>query len=175
MSTDVIVTRRVEEFALRERGQLYAGPVIDTDVHHTWPSQEALLPYMARKWREYVESPGSAGLIPFSGSSGYFHPHGFKRDDAFPVVSGRRQKAGSNYELMRDQLLDPFRIRKALLTYDEALFALPGIPNPYFASELARAMNDYTADQWLSRDVRSSRSKRWPKSSARPGIPSSSR
>jgi predicted TIM-barrel fold metal-dependent hydrolase len=41
-----------------------------------------------------------------------------------------------------------------LLTFDEALFALPAIANPHFASELARAMNDYTIEQWLSRDER---------------------
>jgi hypothetical protein len=70
------------------------------------------------------------------------------------MVDGKRGKPGSSYELMRDQLLDPFRIRKVLLTFDEGLFALPRCDNPYFAAALATAMNDYTVEAWLARDNR---------------------
>jgi predicted TIM-barrel fold metal-dependent hydrolase len=55
---------------------------------------------------------------------------------------------------MRDQLLDPFDVRRAVLTYGDVLFGLNRLRNPYFAMEVMRAANEWTHDQWLSRDNR---------------------
>ena len=56
---------------------------------------------------------------------------------------------------MREQLLDPFDVTYAVLTHDDATFGLSGVRDPYFAAELMRAAaNDYTIEQWLSKDPR---------------------
>ena len=60
---------------------------------------------------------------------------------------------GSDYELMREQLLDRYDVEYAILTGDEAIEAST-LANPYFASALVRAYNDWLVDEWLPRDER---------------------
>ena len=52
---------------------------------------------------------------------------------------------------MNEQLLDPFRIERAVLQYGASGF-IGALSNPYFATEIARAANDWSIDHWLSRD-----------------------
>lgn len=139
-----------EKASSERTGSRYSGPLADCDVHHTWPSQQALLEYFSEGWREYIMGPGREGQIPLAAGFGYHNPHGLMREDAFPE-SG---PPGSDYELLRDQLLDPYNIRRAVLTYGEGLFTICRLPNPYLAAEYARAANDWTIDTWLSRDKR---------------------
>lgn len=136
--------------AIHSPGRGYRGPLIDCDVHHEWPSQAALLPYMTRSWREYVEGPGREGQVQMAASTGFTNPHGFSRADAWPPVGGR---PGSDYETLCNQLLDRFDVRRAVLTYGAAL-AVAGVRNPYFAAEVTRAANAWTAEEWLGRDRR---------------------
>ena len=123
--------------------------IIDCDIHHDWPDQEALYPYLSEGWREYVLAPTRAGLpaIPLIQTQVCPNPNGAtQRPDAFPAGGGA---AASDPDLVREQLLDPFRIERGLLTYGQGFFT-GATPNPYFASEIARAANDYTVDHWLS-------------------------
>jgi predicted TIM-barrel fold metal-dependent hydrolase len=54
---------------------------------------------------------------------------------------------------MRSQLLDPLNIKHGVLCYDVGFEA--GLPNPYLATELCRAANDWSMDHWLDgRDER---------------------
>src|SRR2546429_3513759 len=58
---------------------------------------------------------------------------------------------------MRDQLLAGSDVRRVILTFgDDSHVA--GHHNPYFAAELARAMNDWSIERWLSKDGRLSSS-----------------
>jgi predicted TIM-barrel fold metal-dependent hydrolase len=126
----------------------YAGPVIDLDVHHEWPSQDVLVSYMSRGWQEQVTGyPPSKQypLIPCNHLG--TPPPGPTRVEAYPEDG---TAPGSSYELMRDQLLDPFNIERAVLGYNSGL-VIPAILNPYLASELARAANDWSIEQWLDR------------------------
>jgi hypothetical protein len=130
---------------------MYSGPVIDCDIHHDWTSPADLLPYLSAGWREYVTRSGGRDLIPFIPSEISPNPGGVFRDDAFPVEGGA---AGSSYELMRSQLLDPYRVERGLLTFGAGTY-VGAIANPYFAAEVARAANDWSIDQWLGdRDTR---------------------
>jgi predicted TIM-barrel fold metal-dependent hydrolase len=49
---------------------------------------------------------------------------------------------------MKQQLLDPFNVERAVLGFDVGLNV--GVPNIYLATELARAANDWSLDAWLS-------------------------
>ena len=124
---------------------MYTGPVIDLDIHHDWRSPDELLPYLSSGWREYVTRSGGRQHIPFIPSEIHPNPGGVFRDDAFPAEGGA---AGSSLELMREQLLDPYRVERGLLTYGAGTY-VAAIANPYFAAEAARAANDWSIDRWL--------------------------
>ncbi|MBV9281214.1 MAG: amidohydrolase [Chloroflexi bacterium] len=126
--------------------------MIDCDVHNAWTSVQELLPYLDRTFRDYVERgelPGGRGSFPRAGRP-YLHPEGFKRYDAVPPAGG---DAGSDYGLMREQLLDRYHVDVAILTHEEAT-EISTLANPHYASALARACNDWIVDRWLPRDPR---------------------
>jgi predicted TIM-barrel fold metal-dependent hydrolase len=126
------------------------SPVIDCDIHHAWRDPAEVVEYMTPGWREFIKGPGRAGLLPISSPSSFQHPLGGNRDDTFPPGGG---PPGSDYELMRQQLLDPARVSAGVLTYGEGLF-VDSNPNPFLAAEIARASNEWTREQWLTRDDR---------------------
>jgi predicted TIM-barrel fold metal-dependent hydrolase len=129
---------------------MYAGPIVDVDVHHTWGFDGGLTPYLSRAWREYAESPGRGGKIGPYMDSGFNNPHGVYRMDAFPANGGR---PGSDLPLLREQVLGRFDVRRAILTHADALF-LAAVAHPHFAADAARAANDFTREQWLEREPR---------------------
>jgi predicted TIM-barrel fold metal-dependent hydrolase len=73
------------------------------------------------------------------------NPGGVFRDDAWPPEGG---PPGSSYELMREQLLEPLRVERGLLTFGGGTY-VAAIANPYLAAEVARAANDWSLDRWL--------------------------
>ena len=129
---------------------MYQGPLIDCDVHHARSTDSELLDYLSSGWREYATDRGPAGVVPLTVQDGFPNPHGFMRADAYPEGGG---EPGSDYDTMRQQLLDKNGLRRAVLTFgDDSHVA--GHHNPYFATELARACNDWSVERWLSRDER---------------------
>ena len=129
---------------------MYNGPIIDCDVHHARRSDQELLPYLSAGWREYVSGRGPAGLVPLIVQDGLPNPRGFMRAETYPENGG---EPGSDYETMRRQLLDRGDLRRAILTFGDDSH-VSGHHNPYFATELARALNDWTIDKWLGFDQR---------------------
>jgi uncharacterized protein len=128
---------------------MYDGPMIDSDVHHTWKSAAEVAAYLPREWREYVESAGDGRSVPIAPAT-ISYPGQWgnnKRLDAYPATGG---PPGSDYATTRDQLLDPLNITTAILSYDIGIQS--GLPNPYFAAAMCRAANDWCLDTWLSRD-----------------------
>src|SRR4051794_22576611 len=125
---------------------MYRGPVIDCDIHHDWASPADLLPYLSAGWREYVT--GGRSPLPYIPSEIHPNPGGVFRDDTFPPGGG---VAGSSYELMKAQLLDPYRVERGLLTFGAGTY-VAAIANPYYAAEVARAANDWSIDHWLGDD-----------------------
>jgi predicted TIM-barrel fold metal-dependent hydrolase len=61
--------------------------------------------------------------------------------------------AGSSLKLLDEQLLSPSGTSRAVLTYGDDMH-VGGHHNPYFATALARALNDWTIDRWLAADER---------------------
>jgi hypothetical protein len=129
---------------------MYQGPVIDCDVHHARHTDAELLEYVSPGWREYITDRGPAGNVPLTVQDGLPNPHGFMRADTYPATGG---PAGSDFPTLRRQLLDRADIRRAILTFGDDSH-VGGHHNPYFATELARAMNDWSVERWLSQDSR---------------------
>lgn len=125
----------------------YSGPFIDSDVHHIWKSEEAVIEHLEPRWQEYFRMGGRqrASINPVI--MHFPHTHGVnKRTNALPPDG---TPAGSDYPMMRSQLLDPLNVRAAILSYDVGFQA--GLPNLYASAELCRAVNDWTLDYWIER------------------------
>lgn len=126
---------------------LYQGPIVDCDVHHTWSSDSEVVAYMTHEWQDYV---ASSGVRLFPGKVNHSHPgNADRRLDAFPPDGGQ---PGSDWRTTRSQLLDGSGVTRAIIGYNSGNEVAH--PNPYFASELARAANDWTVENWLARDNR---------------------
>ncbi|MQA02833.1 MAG: amidohydrolase family protein [Streptosporangiales bacterium] len=126
--------------------------MIDCDVHNSWSSAEVLLPYLEPTFRDYLdrgELPGPKGAFPHTHRA-WLHPEGFMRYDTLPADGST---PGSDYDLMRDQLLDRYDLDYVVLTGDEGV-EVSTLANPYYAQALATAHNDWLVDQWLSLDQR---------------------
>lgn len=114
--------------------------IIDTDIHQTWPRE-----MLWERLPEYYRKGG------FKYPDGYIgSPVGVMREDARP---GTGEGAGSDYEFMCKQHLDPFGISIALLT-GSGILSLGVHPNVYFGNALATAYNDLMLDTWLTWDNR---------------------
>ena len=66
------------------------------------------------------------------------------------VKTGR---AGADYEVMRDKLLDRYNMKYGILAGEE-IVDVSTLANPHCASALARAYNDWVIDTWLPLDKR---------------------
>jgi len=125
---------------------LIDGSLIDTDVHHSWRSEADVWAYIPRQWRELAtgELGGSLRVTAPYRFSYRRRPAGV-RLEAYPLNG---DKPGSDYNLLREQVLDRHHVERALLTFDTALNN--AVPNPYFAQAVVRAINDWNVDQWLT-------------------------
>jgi predicted TIM-barrel fold metal-dependent hydrolase len=128
--------------------------MIDACMHHRWVDESEVHPYIEEGWRHYVGEPrsimgtfGARRLVPLTR---YHNPMGDDLADAQPPDGG---PAGSSPQLLEDQVLSRFGVERALLLYDRAMFA-PSHPNPFYATAIVRAINDWNIDTWLSRDER---------------------
>ena len=120
--------------------------LIDTDVHHTWRNEAELLGYLSSEWKDYVYGDGRRAPLsihPERGTS--YMLQGALRLEAYPEDGST---PGSDYELMREQLLDVNRPEAAVLTF--GVGQQSGLLDPYFAAALCRAANDWNLDHWLS-------------------------
>ena len=119
---------------------------VDCDVHQQLRSFADLHPYLSRYWVSYLEESG------FSALPNAPYPKGANRGervDARPAGGG---PAGSDPELMRQQLLEEYGVEVVILT--GSFYNVAFLPNPDLAAALARAMNDWTVERWLEFDPR---------------------
>lgn len=141
-----MVEQRVREDQASERGTRSA--VIDVDVHEMFRGGiKDLVPYLDEPWRGRVavtdgwKPPALPYSWPLIG--------GVAMADAAPSDGA---PAGSDYELMRKQLLDKYNIKHAILT---GLFYPTTMQvQPEFATALAHAYNDWLMENWIERDER---------------------
>ena len=132
---------------------------------------------MPRYWREQMTSPAPRGapgrpagdaaarplgdVLTSGGSETYIRPlltpatnadaldGTNKRHDSFPDDGSQ---PGTSLSMLQEQLLDPYRVEHACLTYDIGQEA--ALPDGELALAVCRALNDWTADRWLAEDSR---------------------
>lgn len=122
--------------------------VVDVDVHEMLRAGvRDLIPYLDEPWRSRIAVPdGWKGLsLPYS----------------WPLIGGVSMAdaatpdgtpAGSNYELMREQLLDEYNVEYAILT--GLFYPTEMRVQPEFATALAGAYNDWLLENWIEKDAR---------------------
>ncbi|MBN2983516.1 MULTISPECIES: amidohydrolase family protein [Cohnella] len=127
----------------QKRSKPMPFPVIDTDVHERFASVEELLPYMKEPFLSYMKHWTGWGELK------YTHPIGGSRLDSL-LPNGN--VPGSDYDVLREQLLDEYDIQYAILT---GLF-YPATMEAQFelAGALAAAYNEWVVDNWLGKDDR---------------------
>ena len=122
-----------------------AVTLIDCDVHNAPNSISELRPFLSKRWQQYVCDSG------FEGPPGPVYPKAFSRAarrDAWPPAGGL---PGGDPDFARQQLLDAWKIDFAILN---PLYNVAAVHNIDFAVALMRAVNDWTAERWLSHDPR---------------------
>ena len=137
-----------QEGAERKQDQL----IIDCDVHQTYRSPDELIPFLPGVYREIVSNQGV--LVP---ASGYFNaPKRAARtdlaEDPNPRADYNGRHQGYDYDNLRENHLDPWNIDYALLT--GSMYVGSAIPDADYAAAFCRALNDWTLEEWISRDRR---------------------
>ena len=120
--------------------------IIDTDVHESFSGVKDLVPYLPEPYKSWIAGGAWRG---FSQPFAYTSPGNGNRAD---VRNADGSASVSDYSLMKNQLIDPYKLTYAVLTgyfYPTALKMQYGL-----ATALAAAYNDYVAEHWLSKDKR---------------------
>jgi predicted TIM-barrel fold metal-dependent hydrolase len=127
--------------------------IIDTDVHHGMPGNDALYPYLSQTYRERLRDYGIGG-----GGISYANNGGLKGYRADALKTGETPPGGGgvcavDVEFLQQQLLDEGGIDIAILTGGQ-MYGASGVLDLDYGSALARAYNDYTIEHWLEKDDR---------------------
>ena len=118
--------------------------IIDCDVHNTYRSQVELYPFLQEPWLSRLKEKG------FGYSLDTFHSSvQAKRLDAKP----ENGPAGSDYGLLKTQLLDKLSIDYGILT-GEGISGVSYMPDAEYPAALASAYNHWMVEEWLSKDER---------------------
>ena len=122
----------------------YGGAWIDTCIHYHWSSQQEIVDFMSAGWAEYV---GHAGTLPDGGGAISILPRfPFARPGGDrPGLTGHRMQAPE----LASTVLGNNPANAGLLVHEAARLT-PALPNAIFADEIARAVNDWTVERWLS-------------------------
>lgn len=122
--------------------------MIDCDVHQNFNRLQDLVPWLDPKYRDFVVHGGFGGLdLP---NYPWVHPGGFTMNEAQPLNDG---VPGSDYETLREQLLDGQDVEYAILT-GEGILSVSCLPHPQLAAALATAYNRWLTERWLPLDGR---------------------
>jgi predicted TIM-barrel fold metal-dependent hydrolase len=139
----------------------YTGPIIDLDIHNKWKQESDVYHYLPKQWREYAEAWGagkppsaegavrSVGLRPPNLTVGSLLPNAARLVSSFPADGSL---PGSDYELLREQILDKHNYWRVILNHDLGEYGQH--MNQYFGVELCRAANEWCIERWLPLDKR---------------------
>jgi uncharacterized protein len=133
-------------------------PVIDTDVHHTWRSQNEVLEYVSKEWRDaYPWSGKSASMLlgavsgsPLLNPALQHYPHSSGPARRVDYAPSADEAPGTDYGTMKRQLLEPFRVARVILSFDVGYQS--ALINPWQAVDVVRAANDWNLEHWLTID-----------------------
>lgn len=119
--------------------------VIDCDVHNTVPTIDALRPYLAERWQDYLTEHGIKSLEP------NYYPSGAPLSVRPDARQASKLVPGSDLSLLQKQVLDPWNTDYAILN---CLYGVQMIHNQDWAVAMAQAVNDWQKKEWLSHDSR---------------------
>src|SRR5258705_5909589 len=139
---------------------------VDACAFHEWSASPVLLPYMDEGWKDLVAPTGAGFAVNTHGQRimsdprlgapiPQWEPAAGADDTSFRNVGGLGDGAvpGSSYEALCDEVLEPGGADRVVLGYDLGL-ASTALAHRYFSRDIARAANDWTTEQWLTRDER---------------------
>lgn len=118
--------------------------IIDCDIHNEVPSLKALVPYLDEHWVAYVTESA------FTGPNASDYPPGAPTS-ARPGSKPKTGPPGSDFDLMREQVLDAWDVTVGILTCG---YRVQSVHNEYLAAALSTAINQWQIDHWLEKDDR---------------------
>jgi predicted TIM-barrel fold metal-dependent hydrolase len=130
----------------RSRQEVWAGPVIDADVHAVVPSFEPIFERLPPVWQQYARERGWRGPMNL-----YTYPPGLAssaRAEWRPAEPAR--PAASDVALLREHILDPWDVEAAIVNCYYGLDS----GHPDASAALASAANDWLIEEWLEQDPR---------------------
>ena len=104
-------------------------PIVDCDIHNAVPSPQALFPYLADHWREYVNESA------FRGPTDTAYPKGAPTS-AVPGSTPNGDPPGSSLQLVREQVLDAWGVEYGILN---CAYAADSLHNPDTAAAPCQA------------------------------------
>lgn len=114
-------------------------PRVDCDLHLTLPTTAKLLPYLDAYWHEQVTTRGIDRLELTSDISN------------MPAAVRPDWRQPADLKQVQEQALDPFGTDLAICN---CVYGAQAVYNPDLAAALCGAMNDWLAEEWLSKDDR---------------------
>lgn len=127
-----------------------ATGIVDSDIHPA-PKDggETLKPYIAKRWRDHMDTYGDPHYGPYATLYGYprYMP-GTARRDAWPSDGGL---PGSNLALMREQHLDRNNVSLGIL---EPLNFGNSARNVEYGAALCAAVNEWQLDAFVDQEPR---------------------
>ncbi|MBX5437191.1 MAG: amidohydrolase [Alicyclobacillaceae bacterium] len=119
--------------------------LVDCDVHNTMANRLELLPFLPKVWhQQWLEDGFGVGGKPWNAA-------GLERRDADPPGGG---PAGSDPHFLLEHHVQPFGIDVAILTGTPYMNATSLCYDPDYGTALARALNDWMVEKWLSTSPR---------------------
>jgi predicted TIM-barrel fold metal-dependent hydrolase len=119
-------------------------PVIDCDLHNTFPTLQTLMPYLEDHWVAYI------GESHFRGPGASDYPGGAPTS-AREGTRPENGPPGSDLALMQEHVLDPWEVEVGILVCG---YWVQSVSNEDLAVSLATAVNQWQIDHWLEKDDR---------------------
>jgi len=125
--------------------------LVDCDLHHMVQRPEDLVPYLPRRYAEYIQDFGTMmPITPYTNIRGLG-----TRGDLWGDNETNRDAAtnpGADPQVARREHLDVYGIDAAVLTGGP--YAASIHPNSDYAAAYCRAFNDWTRENWIATDSR---------------------
>ena len=125
------------------RTELWAGPVIDADVHANVPALETLYRYQDPVWVQWAQERGWAG--PAGLNIAYPSNAPSTARDEWRLDGG---PPASNLGTLQRHILDPWQVEKAVLN---CYYAIDSLRHPDWAAALARSSHSASSQSLTDR------------------------
>lgn len=124
--------------------------IADCDIHPAVYTADDLIPFMSKRWAEYLKTFGGHIPQPYTSTTPY--PRSaplLSRRDAWPDKGG---PPGSDLPFMQKQHLDPYNIDLGLLQV--LSYSASSQRNQEFGAEMAHALNEWQLAFWCDPEPR---------------------